>query len=205
MHCTSDDPLVMTQVFEPKVNMVVWQQEQQALAYVQEILELPWKLNLKVCLPLKGLGKELQDSLPDRAERETFVAQIAELSEMFACLFDLERVGLRIQVLDKPMCPRFHVDRVPCRLAATFAGPGTEWLTHEQVDRDFLGIRHPEEEELEGRLYQQGTQIQQLQAGEVGLLKGSLWEGNEERGLVHRSPGVPSGQKRLLLTLDLAS
>lgn len=205
MHYSSDDPLVMTRIFEPEVNMVVWQQEQQASAYVHEILQLPWKLNLKASYPLQNLDKSLDESLPNLVAKDGFIDQLVELGEMFACLFDQERIGWRMQVLDQPMCPRFHVDRVPCRLAATFAGPGTEWLTHEQVDRNFLGPRHPEEEALEGRLYQQGTQIQRLQAGDVGLLKGSLWEGNEERGLVHRSPSVPLGQKRLLLTLDLAS
>jgi len=34
------------------------------------------------------------------------------------------------------------------------------------------------------------------------LLKGTLWDGNENMGLVHRSPVVPDNEKRLVLTLD---
>jgi hypothetical protein len=34
------------------------------------------------------------------------------------------------------------------------------------------------------------------------LLKGERWQGNEGRGLVHRSPPLVAGERRLLLTLD---
>jgi hypothetical protein len=42
--------------------------------------------------------------------------------------------------------------------------------------------------------------IQTLQAGDVALLKGENWQGNEGAGLVHRSPSGQQG--RLLLSLD---
>ena len=48
-------------------------------------------------------------------------------------------------------------------------------------------------------------QINKMTVGDVALLKGELWEGNEHAGLVHRSPLVPEGEKRLLLTLDFLS
>ncbi|MNJ05207.1 hypothetical protein D3C73_1663800 [compost metagenome] len=42
--------------------------------------------------------------------------------------------------------------------------------------------------------------IQRLQAGDVAVLKGEKWQGNEGAGLVHRSPS--GHQRRLLLSLD---
>ncbi|WP_332310868.1 DUF1826 domain-containing protein [Alteromonas pelagimontana] len=51
-------------------------------------------------------------------------------------------------------------------------------------------------------MYQQNCNIQTIQCGDVALLKGELWEGNENAGLVHRSPPIAAGEKRLLLTLD---
>ena len=45
-------------------------------------------------------------------------------------------------------------------------------------------------------------EIQQLQSGDVAVLKGELWAGNENAGLVHRSPAVGSGANRLLLSMD---
>ena len=44
--------------------------------------------------------------------------------------------------------------------------------------------------------------INRLKTGDVAILKGELWEGNENAGLVHRSPQVPTNHKRFLLTLD---
>ncbi len=49
------------------------------------------------------------------------------------------RVGLRLRVLDKAMCPRFHVDHVPVRLITTYAGVGSEWLAEGAMDRRQLG------------------------------------------------------------------
>jgi hypothetical protein len=34
------------------------------------------------------------------------------------------------------------------------------------------------------------------------LLKGSKWHGNEGHGLIHRSPALKEGERRLILTLD---
>lgn len=46
--------------------------------------------------------------------------------------------------------------------------------------------------------------IQQMGTGDVALLKGELWEGNEGRGIVHRSPALTVKQpKRLVMTCDL--
>ena len=104
------------------------------------------------------------------------------------------RIGLRLRVLDKPMCPRFHVDHVPLRLVTTYQGAASEWLDESGLDRRLLGGAQAEvvDEQL----------IHSLSTGDVALLKGERWEGNEGAGLVHRSPRAEPGLARLLLTLD---
>jgi hypothetical protein len=52
---------------------------------------------------------------------------------------DADQVGFRLLSLSHPMCPGFHVDRVNLRLVYTYAGPGTEWLEHHSVNRQWLG------------------------------------------------------------------
>jgi hypothetical protein len=54
----------------------------------------------------------------------------------------------------------------------------------------------------ESGLYQRKSDIQQLNCGDVALIKGTRWEGNENAGLVHRSPELIANEKRLVLTLD---
>lgn len=43
-----------------------------------------------------------------------------------------------------------------------------------------------------------------MACGDVAIMKGDSWDGNAGAGLVHRSPDVPYGEQRLLLTLDVA-
>ena len=78
----------------------------------------------------------------------------------------------------------------------------SQWIPHDVVDRTKLGVvRHNQTDELSG-LFQSETDIENLQSGQVALLKGERWEGNEGAGLVHRSPGLDKGQRRFLLSLD---
>ena len=51
-------------------------------------------------------------------------------------------------------------------------------------------------------LFQSETDIENLESGQVALLKGERWDGNEGAGLVHRSPGLNDGERRLFLSLD---
>ena len=48
-----------------------------------------------------------------------------------------------IEVLDRAMCPRWHVDRVGLRLLSTWVGPATEWLNEDFADRRQLGSAAP--------------------------------------------------------------
>ena len=90
------------------------------------------------------------------------------------------------------MCPRFHVDHVPVRLITTYAGIGSQWLREGVMDRRQLSQADAEPSE----------RIEQIHCGEVALLKGSKWHGNEGHGLIHRSPALKADERRLILTLD---
>ncbi len=132
------------------------------------------------------------------------VDDVAELVDMFCYLFGLRRAGLRLATLNRAMCPRFHVDRVLCRLVTTYHGVATEWLPHEAVDRSKLGLGSNGQSDLDSGLFTNQDDIRRLTCGDVALLKGELWAGNENAGLVHRSPAVPAGENRLLLTVDVS-
>ena len=120
--------------------------------------------------------------------------QITEASEMLGELVGCEQVGVRLEALSAPMCPRFHVDHVPCRMLITLSGAGTEWIPNSDVDwavfADLEALAPP---------IQANRQVQQLATGHWSLLKGGAWN-NSFAGVVHRSPhGVG---ERLLLSLD---
>ena len=127
---------------------------------------------------------------------------VANLVNMFCCLFELKRAGLRLAVLDCAMCPRFHVDKVPCRLLTTYRGIGTEWLPHLVADRSKLGFGNQGKSDNDSGLFKSVANIEQLTLGDVALLKGEAWRGNQGAGLIHRSPQLAIQERRLLLTLD---
>ncbi len=197
-------PAVLADVFQEDVNMATWHREltHEAKDAVGRLVTSDRSLKTAMTLsPDKALAC-ISDALG--SGKCALSRDIAELVEMFCYLLGRRRAGLRLAVLDAAMCPKFHVDMVPCRLVTTYLGPGTEWLPHGLVNRSKLGIGGRGQSDLESGLIKGPGDIQRLSPGDVAVLKGELWEGNEDAGLVHRSPAVPSGDVRLILTLDVS-
>lgn len=135
---------------------------------------------------------------------QAWVEDVSLLVSAFSELFECREVGMRLYTLEKAMCPRFHVDRVPARLICSYGGIGTEWLPEYALDRNKLGMGGRGLTDTDSGLITDITATRQMPAYAVGLMKGESWEGNEGRGLVHRSPQPTALQpRRLLLTLDM--
>lgn len=196
-----EDIQVLTEVLRDEVNLAVWQRRlpAQVGGFAAALLArgetLAQSMALELATPdsvpdLDGLVAQYAD-LPGQA---AFLADVAWLVRAYACLLDAERIGLRLRVLDKAMCPRFHVDHVPLRLISSYAGVGSQWLREGVMARQRLGdpAAEPADE----------ARIERAAAGHVLLAKGEKWIGNEGGGLIHRSPQPPPGARRLLLTLD---
>ena len=200
----SDQPTIFTDIYREDTNIVVWKRElAESLQHsIKKFIKSNKGFQLVQTVTPQSVTRVLNDSLGDVSHKMALNENLAELVDMFCYLFELKRVGLRLTTLDRAMCPKFHFDRVPCRLVTTYHGVATEWLPHSTVDRTKLGEGSQGLGDDESGLFQNRQDIQQLNTGDVALLKGELWEGNEYAGLVHRSPQVLSGENRLLLTLD---
>jgi len=203
---TGNDPSVLTSIYQDNTNIAIWQrQHQQALElYANEWSQHYSSHSLRLILSVKTITDQLDDLLPKLENKNLFLQDIVLLVDMFACLFDATEVGLRLTPLRKAMCPKFHVDNIPCRLVTTYGGIGTEWLLEQNIDRKRLGRGANGLPDNESGLLQGDKSIQQVSSQEIALLKGSGWIGNENHGLVHRSPALSSDQTRLLLTLDFS-
>jgi len=193
-----ETPEVLTEALLEGVNLAVWQRR--LPAHIEDFAHLLLSLDQPLAEartlligrdgevpPLEGLAS----AYADLAGYDGFIADLHWLVGAYACLLDARSVGLRLRVLDSAMCPRFHVDHVPLRLITTFAGPASEWLEEGAVDRRRLAQAAVDP-----------AAIRQLACGDVALLKGEKWLGNEGAGLVHRSPSVDKHTRRLILTLD---
>lgn len=199
-------PQVMTQVYEKQFNLITLQRSlsKEIDAYCQALLESNSYINLRYVIdPEKSQGV-LDTSLPDFKGRTAFIEDLVLLLDMYACLFNLEEVGFRLQVLDRAMCPRFHTDKLGCRLVSTYKGKGTQWLYNSDVDRSKLGTGNMGLSDDKSGVFSHPNCIQSVLQGDVVLLKGDGWYDNEGLGIVHRSPPVSQGEQRIVVTMDFA-
>ncbi len=201
---TALSPVVFSQIYKPEHNIAIWQRSlsQQLQTEVIETVATFADLSINAVINQNAIAADIDKALEKLPQAEALKADLAQLVDMFCYLFELNRVGLRLKVLERAMCPRFHVDRVPCRLVSTYSGSGSEWLQNNGLDRSKLGVGNQGLSDQESGLIAPHTKVQSLTVGDVALLKGETWQGNEGLGLVHRSPQVATGEKRLLLTLD---
>lgn len=200
------EPSILTAIYDDKINIAIWQRKhQQAIdLYAKAWTERYPSHTPRLVLSAEKAADQLEQLLPDLEHKHSFQQDVALLVDMYACLFDAKEVGLRLAPLTKAMCPKFHVDNIPCRLITSYGGLGTEWLLEENIDRSRLGRGANGLPDDKSGLLQGDNTIQQLSSQHVALLKGSGWLGNEKHGLVHRSPYLSPGQTRLLLTLDFS-
>jgi hypothetical protein len=155
-------PKTLTRILEDDVNLAVWQRQLplHIADFAALLLSLNEPLAQSLCLELPDEDGEpdlsgLAAGFRDLEGYEGFVADLRWLVSAFACLLGARRIGLRLRVLDKAMCPRFHVDHVPVRLITTYGGIGSQWLEEGAMDREQLGQANAEPNDM--------ANIQQLQ------------------------------------------
>jgi len=120
---------------------------------------------------------------PAGAERDWFIADVADLAERFAGLMEADYVRLRLDAIETNACRKFHIDAVTARLVCTYRGPGTQY-----------GISPDGEEPA--RIFETGP-------GAPMVLRGTRWPEYPKSGLLHRSPPIEgTGTTRLVLVFD---
>ncbi len=199
LQVSGHDWSVLTAIYDDDVNIAVGRQLLDAPG-LSGVVSALLNHSQTPSLRMSGNPQQCYDAIIRDLPQVSSLAVLAEtvklLAEAFTTLFDLDKVGLRIDRLQRAMCPRFHVDHVPVRLLWTLSGPATEWLPEQALDRSQLrGAGEP---------CTDTNMIKQLKAGDIALIKGEAWEGNEGRGLVHRSPALLPDEQRLVLTMDFA-
>ncbi len=109
---------------------------------------------------------------------KALASDIVDLSRSFLAQFSVEEASLRVEVIDKQSCPKFHCDNVRTRLVTTYHGPTTEYVHSSAL-----------------------KQIQSAPLFSFVFLKGHKHPTHLD-SIHHRSPEVPSGGKRLCVILD---
>ena len=113
-----------------------------------------------------------------RLDCPALAADIAGLARSFLTHFGVTEASLRVELVDKTSCPKFHCDNVHVRLVATYHGPGTEYVF----------VSEPEV-------------VRAAPTSALVFLKGHRHPAHAD-AVLHRSPPVPPEEKRLCAVLD---
>jgi hypothetical protein len=205
LQSASTQSSILTEIYQPQYNICIWQRRLPTLMTdaINDMLQTRKPLALVQRVRPDNTAEYILDKLAGFSCVAALSEDIALIVDMFCCLFGVEEAGLRLSTLDSAMCPRFHVDQIPCRLVTTYTGSATQWLKNTDVDRRKLGRGSVGVADNLSGLFNSDLAVKKMHSGDIALLKGSGWKGNESMGLVHRSPELMLNERRLLLTLDL--
>jgi hypothetical protein len=200
------NPMDLLCIFEPsqQVHVVARPEIAQLSSYLQQVssrLGGGYRLTLRHTeVTPDRLDREMR--LPDGVGKEALLEDISTLVNLYADLMDCPKVGIRLEILTHAMCPKFHIDRTGIRLLCTYLGPGTEWLDEAFCDRNAFANPYATTEAFNQALILHPQGIRQAPEQALILLKGSLWQGNQQAGAIHRSPSIPATMRRVVLALD---
>ena len=198
-------PTVLTRIYDDNISACIQTRTlgKDITDYATFICNSHNNIELSLVITPTSITEQLSHALPHHDTRAVFIHDVVTIIDMFSCLFDLEKIGLRLTTLTKAMCPRFHTDRVLCRLITTYLGKGTEWLDGSPIDPRQLNTYNDPHDNIP---FFEEAPCLQLKAGDIALFKGDRWEeSTANRGVTHRSPQLNPGEVRLLLTLDMIS
>lgn len=199
-HAVGDTADVLGQVCRPGINLSLWRRPPQAVISEEvsalKASQLPEGRYLTTLATFDDdIGAVLRAHGLEPEDLKHFRADLNRLAKHFFSLSPGRHVKFRLVTTDGDNCRRFHVDTRYLRLLCTYQGPGTEWLSNEQVDRGALYSGAPNEAII------RSGEPSAMQAFWVGIMKGELEK--DGNGLVHRSPPIAgSGQTRVLFCLD---
>ncbi len=201
-HLISDQPRVLQRICESDINLSLWRRAPlPAVARELTTLEATDLPDIRCRTSLAtfddDIGALLRQRGLDPLAFGTWRFDLRRVADYFFAVSKGRDVSARLETTDDDGCRRFHVDRIHLRLLCTYRGPGTEWLTNEQVDRDAQANGAPNE------CIVRFGEPSRFAPFWVGILKGDAYPGNAGRGLVHRSPPIAgSGENRVLFCLD---
>ena len=189
---SGDAPEVLEEIHRNEVNIALYNR-----------LSQPWKTEVA-----KLLKKDFQ--LKSSGTPQTIVDTIAQFDELhdspllkadikmlfnhFTQLIKSDTYRLFLATISNDMCRKFHTDINDLRMLCTYQGPGTLWLTEDNIN-----YQATDDEQL----VIDKSQVQQAQTGTVVVLKGAIYPQDGAKAILHRSPSITdSNEKRLLLRID---
>lgn len=192
----SDSPEVLNHIHNSDINIVIHDRDISSLySGVNRIMsdDINFRNSGSIAEVLSGLKSVISPSIYPE-----LVNDIAQLLHRFESLTGAESFRILLATVKTDMCRKFHTDINDLRLLCTYSGPGTVWLSEDNIDHKAL-----ENPRAEGTIVIDESKIRQANTGSVVVLKGAIYPIEGTRPVVHRSPTIEeSGARRLILRID---
>jgi hypothetical protein len=193
------DSKVLMSIHDPSVNVAVWKRSMCEDLCSETASWAARKIELETVVDGEdALSNPVLSELPPGS---ALMADIGFLLKLFVGLSGTSRVQLFFGAVRNDQCRKFHQDYVRLRLINTYVGPGTEWVPDASVYREALDCAAGTILEANRKIVPDVRSVQHVQPGEVIVLKGTRYPGNQH-GAVHRSPPIAHlGLTRVVLVL----
>jgi hypothetical protein len=170
--------------------------EETLLRWVSRVRESKEQVISPRSFKLEPFGR----ALPEPA-REWMFQDLQRLVIRFADVSGADRMRIVFGPVRSDCCRKFHADQLSYRLLCTYAGPGTEWVPNEAVNRASMVPSVGCPLEANARAVTDPSAIQHAAKGDVLIMKGDRH--GPGCGLVHRSPPVEHlGLTRVVLVIS---
>ncbi len=186
----------LDRIHEKEINIAVYEREIDFLTQEIETL-MDHNIELMASGDIEEIVKTLSNELLPYNCRFLYT-DIENLLLKFSEITEAQSFRLLLATVNTNMCRKFHTDINDLRMLCTYSGPGTLWLTEDNINHKAM------DSNLENEfIVLDESRIQQANTGSVIILKGALYPQDGTAAVVHRSPTIEeTGQKRLLLRID---
>lgn len=189
-------PTTLNKIHENDVNIAIYERDiTQLNKEIEQLLSqnIELRLNGDISSIINSISKAI-----DSNKYELITHDIEKQLTLFKEVTDAKTFRLLLATVNNNMCRRFHTDINDLRMLCTYHGPGTLWLTEENINRGALNSCGDNE-----CIVIDENKVQQAKTGAIVILKGAVYSKNRIKAIVHRSPTIEeSGETRLLLRID---
>lgn len=193
---TGSDVSILHEIHNTKTNISIFDRNIEFLNKNIESL-----IHQNVNFSISGNIDEIMDQIKSKIDPTQFSLIIDDIHFLVSNFQEITKnktFRLLLATVNTNMCRKFHTDVNDLRLLCTYSGPGTLWLTDDNIN---LKAFRPGNEDESIALNE--SEIQQANTGSVVILKGAIYPDEKSEAVVHRSPTIEeTGEQRLLLRID---
>lgn len=189
-------PKALNYIHNEDINITIYERDIRTLTdEIHHLLEQNIKLSLSG--DVNSILENIKKAIPP-SKYGLIIQDIEKLLLLFGEVTGSTEFRLLLATINTNMCRRFHTDVNDVRMLCTYSGPGTLWLTDDNINQEALRNNADNT-----HIVLKEKKIQKAKTGAVILLKGAMYPQEKVKAIVHRSPTIEeSGEKRLLLRVD---